>query len=124
MLIGQLTDFVLRAEKGEGEGMPFWVSVPGSVITGNLVSRRQMISQVSEAMMAGASISDQATISIATDMIVNKEEQSVHSLEGVANAHFLNATIFQGDKIIQTTLAIVDLSAVAAWGFGSFEPAE
>jgi len=120
MLKGSLNDFVLNIEKKENLEFPIWVSVPGSFLSGTLVSNRSMVRQISELMMSAATITDQAFMSIGTDLIDELESEYIESASSVQSAHLLGVTIFHGDKIVHSPFAIVDLNTIGAWGIGQF----
>ena len=120
MLKGTLNDFVLNIEKNENLEFPIWISVPGSFLSGTLVSNRNMVRQISESMMSAATINDQAFISIGTDLIEEKDSDFIESTQFVHSAHLLGVTIFHGDKIVLSPFAIVDLNSIGAWGIGQY----
>jgi len=120
MLRGTLNDFVLNIEKKENLEFPIWISVPGSLLSGTLVSNRSMVRQITELLMVAATINDQAFMSIGTDLIEEKDSDFIESTPFVQSAHLLGVTIFHGDKIVQSPFAIVDLHTVGAWGIGQF----
>jgi hypothetical protein len=121
MLIGDLSDYVLNFERGQGEEMPIWVSVPGSFLSGTLVSHRHLVRKISEFMMENASITDQALLSIHTDLLDERESEYCKSISKVSSAHLVNVNIFQGNKIFRSPLAVIDLASVGAWGLGEFQ---
>lgn len=124
MLKGDLNDFVLSFEQGDGGEMSLWVSVPGSMVSGTLVSHRHMVRKVTESMLEKASITDQALMSIQTDKLDEYEREYSRSVSSVESAHLVDVTIFQGDKIFRSSLAVINLDAVGAWGIGTFRAAQ
>ena len=120
MLKGTLSDYVLNIEKKENLELPIWISVPGSFLSGTLVSNRSMVRQISELMMSAATITDQAEMCIGTDLIDELDSEYIESASSVQSAHLLGVTIFHGDKTVHSPFAIVDLHTVGAWGIGQF----
>jgi hypothetical protein len=118
MASGTLSEIVLRVEKSDGAPWPVWISVPGSLITGKLVSHGEMIRRTSALVTRDAPIEEQAKIAIASVQVEETSQSKARQLKDALNAHLTDVTIFHGDKLIRSPFAVVELDSVGAWGVG------
>jgi hypothetical protein len=121
MLVGSLKDTVRSIEKEEAEGFPAWFSVGGSLLSGLLISHRQMVRTVSELMMDKASVAEQAELSILTDALLEKEREYAEQVSFVESAHLVDVAIIHGDKELHSPFAVIELNLVGAWGLGNVQ---
>lgn len=122
MFEGSLHDVVMRMEKGELDPWPIWVSVPGSLIIGKLVSHSEMIRRTTVLVTRDTPIEQKAFANITSFEAEDASKEFAQNLSGVVNAHIAGVTIFHGDKIVRSPFAIIELGAVGAWGLGTFSP--
>lgn len=119
MLKGSLRDLVLQIEEGADLDMMIWMSVTGSLLSGRLVSHRMMVRITTEALSKLSAITDQARMSIWSDLLIEKEQELRNDTSEIDNLHMVDVSIFHGDKVVRSPFAIVHLDSIGAWGIGN-----
>lgn len=122
MLEGSLSEIVIKIERGELDPWPVWISLPGSLIIGKLVSHSEMIRRTTALVLRNKPVQQKAVANIVSVEAEDASKEFSHNLQNVVNAHIAGATIFHGDKTVRSPFAIIELDTVGAWGVGNFSP--